>query len=85
MALAGSPAIVPVGVSVVSTLQTQPPMIADELRRQADQFIDLADLEIQVGRKGQARANYEDEEVTIPSKNRKVSIERASARRSERL
>jgi uncharacterized LabA/DUF88 family protein len=32
-------------VSVVSTLQTQPPMIADELRRQADQFVDLADLE----------------------------------------
>ncbi|WP_409562756.1 NYN domain-containing protein [Hyphomicrobium sp. B1] len=37
-------------VSVVSTLQTQPPMVADELRRQADQFIDLADLEEQVGR-----------------------------------
>ena len=37
-------------VSVVSTLQTQPPMVADELRRQADQFIDLADLEDQVGR-----------------------------------
>src|SRR5215468_4186450 len=32
-------------VSVVSTLQTQPPMVADELRRQADQFVDLADLE----------------------------------------
>lgn len=32
-------------VSVLSTLQTQPPMIADELRRQADQFIDLADIE----------------------------------------
>ena len=32
-------------VSVVSTLQTQPPMVADDLRRQADQFIDLADLE----------------------------------------
>jgi uncharacterized LabA/DUF88 family protein len=31
-------------VSVVSTLQTQPPMIADELRRQADQFIELSDL-----------------------------------------
>ena len=30
---------------VVSTLQTQPPMVADELRRQADQFVDLADLE----------------------------------------
>lgn len=32
-------------VSVISTLQSSPPMIADELRRQADQFIDLADLE----------------------------------------
>jgi uncharacterized LabA/DUF88 family protein len=37
-------------VSVVSTLQTQPPMVADELRRQADQFVDLADLEDQIGR-----------------------------------
>ncbi len=37
-------------VSVVSTLQTQPPMVADELRRQADQFIDLADLQEHVGR-----------------------------------
>ena len=37
-------------VSVISTLQTQPPMVADELRRQADQFIDLADLEDQVCR-----------------------------------
>lgn len=32
-------------VSVVSTLQSQPPMIADELRRQADQFIEISDLE----------------------------------------
>ena len=37
-------------VSVVSTLQTQPPMVADELRRQADQFVDLADLEEQICR-----------------------------------
>jgi uncharacterized LabA/DUF88 family protein len=37
-------------VSVVSTLQTQPPMVADELRRQSDQFIDLADLEDQICR-----------------------------------
>jgi uncharacterized LabA/DUF88 family protein len=42
-------------VSVVSTLQTQPPMVADELRRQADQFIDLADLESIVGRDQGAR------------------------------
>src|SRR5438477_4554587 len=32
-------------VSVVSTLQTQPPIVADELRRHADQFVDIADLE----------------------------------------
>ena len=31
-------------VSVVSTIRTQPAMIADELRRQADIFMDLADL-----------------------------------------
>lgn len=31
-------------VSVVSTLRSQPPMVADELRRQADVFIDLLDL-----------------------------------------
>lgn len=31
-------------VSVVSTIKTSPPMIADELRRQADQFVDLADI-----------------------------------------
>ena len=37
-------------VSVVSTLITQPAMVADELRRQADQFIELADLEAQIGR-----------------------------------
>lgn len=37
-------------VSVISTLQTQPPMVADELRRQADQFVDLADLEDEIGR-----------------------------------
>ena len=33
-----------VRVTVVSTIRTQPAMIADELRRQADAFIDLADL-----------------------------------------
>nr|WP_170984859.1 NYN domain-containing protein [Roseomonas sp. AR75] len=33
-----------VRVSVVSTIRTQPAMVSDELRRQADQFIDLADL-----------------------------------------
>jgi uncharacterized LabA/DUF88 family protein len=43
-------------VSVVSTLQTQPPMVADELRRQADQFIDLANLQNEIGRDPSERA-----------------------------
>ena len=42
-------------VSVISTLQTQPPMVADELRRQADQFIDIADLENQICRDQSSR------------------------------
>lgn len=33
-----------VRVSVVSTIRTSPPMVADELRRQSDQFLDLADI-----------------------------------------
>ena len=37
-------------MSVVSTLVTRPPMVADELRRQADQFIDLSELRAEVGR-----------------------------------
>ena len=37
-------------VSVVSTLKTQPPMIADDLRRQADHFIDLSTLANKIGR-----------------------------------
>lgn len=33
-----------VRVSVVSSVRTSPPMVADELRRQADQFLELADI-----------------------------------------
>jgi uncharacterized LabA/DUF88 family protein len=33
-----------VRVSVVSTLKSQPPQAADDLRRAADQFVDLSDL-----------------------------------------
>lgn len=34
-----------VRVTVISTIRTQPPMIADELRRQADNFVDLTELQ----------------------------------------
>jgi uncharacterized LabA/DUF88 family protein len=45
-----------VRVTVVSTLSTQPPMVADELRRQADTFTDLATLRLKLGRKASARS-----------------------------
>jgi uncharacterized LabA/DUF88 family protein len=39
-----------VRVVVVSTHSTRPPMVADELRRQADQFVDLVELQSKIGR-----------------------------------
>lgn len=45
-----------VRVSVISTITTQPPMIADELRRQADEFIDLIHLVGKIGRDPGERA-----------------------------
>ena len=39
-----------VRVTVVSTISTQPPMVADALRRQADIFLDIAELQSKVGR-----------------------------------
>jgi uncharacterized LabA/DUF88 family protein len=46
-------------VSVVSTLATNPPMVADELRRQADQFIDLSNLQDEIGRDPTERGQRE--------------------------
>jgi uncharacterized LabA/DUF88 family protein len=45
-----------VRVTVVSSTTTQPPMIADELRRQADTFIDLDTLRSKIGRDPSARS-----------------------------
>jgi uncharacterized LabA/DUF88 family protein len=39
-----------VRVTVVSTISSQPPMIADELRRQADVFTDLVELRLKISR-----------------------------------
>ncbi len=44
-----------VRVSVVSTLRSQPPMVADELRRQADCFIELLDIASLIERQPQQR------------------------------
>jgi uncharacterized LabA/DUF88 family protein len=39
-----------VRVTVVSTIRTRPPMVADELRRQADSFLELDDFKASIGR-----------------------------------
>ena len=38
-----------VRVTVVSTMRTRPPMVADELRRQADTFLELDDFKASIG------------------------------------
>ena len=41
-----------VRTTVISSIRAQPPMVADELRRQADNFIDLVDLAPHIQRAG---------------------------------
>jgi uncharacterized LabA/DUF88 family protein len=48
-----------VRVTVISTISTQPPMVADELRRQADIFLDIAELQPKIGRDPAERAARE--------------------------
>jgi uncharacterized LabA/DUF88 family protein len=45
-----------VRVTVVSSIATQPPMLADDLRRRADLFMDLAQLKEKIGRSPAKRA-----------------------------
>ncbi|NNF77370.1 MAG: NYN domain-containing protein [Rhizobiales bacterium] len=42
-------------VTVVSTLKTKPPMVADDLRRQTDVFVEIMSLSDQIGRAGGQR------------------------------
>jgi uncharacterized LabA/DUF88 family protein len=51
-----------VRVTVVSTISTQPPMVADELRRQADIFLDIVELQPKIGRDPAERAAREARE-----------------------
>jgi uncharacterized LabA/DUF88 family protein len=57
-----------VRVSVVSTIRSQPPMIADELRRQADNFIELDELREVIGRPPREPRPMSAEEVSIEAK-----------------
>src|ERR1700741_440796 len=47
-----------VRVSVVSTIRSQPPMVADELRRQADNFIELEELSPLIARQHAGPRNH---------------------------
>jgi uncharacterized LabA/DUF88 family protein len=54
-------------VSVVSTLTTRPPMVADDLRRQADQFIDIVLLKSEIGRDPAEREARRSEGQGVPA------------------
>ena len=60
-----------VRVSVVSTITTQPPMVADELRRQADEFVDIVQLVSKIGRDPAERMErmqrYQDRRAAAPA------------------
>ena len=57
-----------VRVTVISTLRSQPPMIADELRRQADNFIELDELREVIGRPPREPRPAVAEEVAVEAK-----------------
>jgi uncharacterized LabA/DUF88 family protein len=69
-----------VRVTVISTLASQPPMIADELRRQADIFVDLAELKPRVGRDPAERPGSREMRQQPPQ-----FIARGTVNRSDRL
>jgi len=54
-------------VSVVSTLRTQPAMVADDLRRQADHFIELVEIQPLIAREGVSpRQNTYQQQAFVP-------------------
>jgi len=56
-----------VHVTVVSTISSQPPMIFDELRRQADVFTDLVELKSKIGRDPSERPAARSSRAAIPA------------------
>src|SRR4051812_27015378 len=56
-----------VRVTVISTIASQPPMIADELRRQADVFTDLVELQAKIGRDPSERPPPREREPRYPA------------------
>lgn len=53
-------------VTVISTTKTNPAMIADDLRRQADNFVELTSLKNEIGRDPSEKSHYNtDSEVDL--------------------
>ena len=46
-------------ITVISTTKTNPPMIADDLRRQSDNFIELTDMKDKIGRDPSEKPHYD--------------------------
>jgi uncharacterized LabA/DUF88 family protein len=75
-----------VRVTVVSTIATQPPMVADELRRQADEFLDITQLIAKIGRdpgdrpaRGVGENGDRPERVRSPALERRYGIRQSQA------
>jgi uncharacterized LabA/DUF88 family protein len=58
-------------VTIVSTAASEPPMVSDELRRQADEFVDLADLQAKLVRKTSAVRPDRPEHPAMPAERRR--------------
>lgn len=59
-----------VRVTVVSSTKTNPSMIADELRRQADNFIELSDMNQQFGRSPNTAVSHDGHHSHMPSEDK---------------
>ena len=74
-----------VRVTVISTITTQPPMVADELRRQADIFLDIVELQPKIGRDPSERPPREPAGASaypaVPATRRPAARRRRCGRR----
>jgi uncharacterized LabA/DUF88 family protein len=61
-----------VRVTVVSTVRSQPPMVADELRRQADTFIELQELQQSIARIVSNREERQENDFDDPRNSEDV-------------
>ena len=62
-----------VRITVVSTVESHPPMISDELRRHADHFIDLVDLRAEIKRADAPNRHVGGDTVaTVPAQSQEA-------------